>query len=553
MENRNLFLLAGLALVGVILWQQWKLDNAPVPAYQPPASASDPGRQPPLPNQDRSVPSALPTSPAVPRTAPQKVDVDTLIRVRTDVLELWIDPEGGTIRRVALIKYKEEAQSEKPFLLGGAEAQGQMLLQGGLVGQQGSSSFSHDTSLYVTERKKYELRADENEISVRLTGQVSDGPAMEKIFTLHRDSYVIDVRYVVDNTDGADHWGGRAYAQMQRVGVKSGWINPSYIGAALSSPEDRYEKKSFSDLQEKRLSQEIEGGWIAWLQHYFISAVLPEAELAAGQRNHYYGFYHEDRYIIGSWTKPVTVAAGDYGQMGHRFYLGPKDQGRLKQAAPHLELTVDYGWLFFLSNLLFIMLVWVHSFLNNWGAAIIVLTFIVKLIFFPLSSASYRSMARIRELQPRVMSMREQYGDDKQAMQREMMRLYAEEKVNPLGGCLPILVQIPVFIALYWVLLESVELRHAGFVFWLSDLSSPDPYFILPLLMGVSMYAQQRLSPQSPDPMQRKILAIMPIPFTLFTVLFPSGLVLYWVVSNILSIAQQAFIMSRTVKKPRGG
>ena len=547
MEGRNLFLMAGLAIVGMILWQQWKADQAPsdLALQETPGSVMQPQEK-----GSSSVPSAPPTSPSVIKATAAPVNTETLISVRTDVLELWIDPRGGEIRRILLSEYKKEAQSDDPFVLGAEE---QMLVQGGIVGLPGIPSFTHDSSLYTASQDNYELETGQNEIKVRLLGEIHSGLTVEKVFILHRNSYLIGVRYRVENAEENNAWSGRAYAQMQREEISSGWINPSYIGAALSRPSDHYEKKTFSDLQEKRLSEEIEGGWIAWLQHYFISAVLPDTESTVGQRNHYYGFHtQDDRYVIGSWTDVITVPANGYGEFGHRLYLGPKDQERLKQAAPHLELAVDYGWLFFLSNLLFIALVWIYSIVGNWGLAIIVLTFIIKLMFYPLSSASYRSMAKMRDLQPRILSIRDRYGADKQAMQREIMSLYAEKKVNPLSGCLPILIQIPVFIALYWVLLESVELRHANFGLWLTDLSSPDPYFILPLLMGVSMYVQQRLNPQSPDPMQRKIIAIMPIPFTLFTILFPSGLVLYWVASNILSIAQQSFIMSRVGKNPRG-
>ncbi len=317
----------------------------------------------------------------------------------------------------------------------------------------------------------------------------------------------------------------------------------SYTGAVLSSPEDRYSKFDFEDMHNRALGQDIQDGWIAFLQHYFIGALLP---LHMQDNYHYYSLPpSEGAYTIGSMSPDSQLAAGESMLGGHRIYLGPKVQKDLKEIATKLDLTVDYGWLWPISKFLFFLLSWLYTLTNNWGVAIILLTAIVKLAFFHLSATSYRSMANMRRLQPRIQSIRERHGDDRTAMQQAMMRLYREEKFNPFSGCLPILVQIPVFIALYWVLLESVELRQAYFMLWLSDLSSRDPYFVLPILMGATMYVQQKLSPQSPDPIQRRVMAVFPPVFTVIIAFFPAGLVLYWFMNNLLSIAQQWYITRR--------
>ena len=309
--------------------------------------------------------------------------------------------------------------------------------------------------------------------------------------------------------------------------------------AAVSSPDKRYEKIPFDDMAQQDISRDVPGGWAAMIQHYFISAWIPPRDAT----NHFYTkALPGERYLVGLAGPTREVAPGSVADLGLELYMGPKNQDRLAQIADGLDLTVDYGWLWFIAQPLFWLLKWLHKLVGNWGWAIVLVTVLIKLAFYHLSATSYRSMANMRRMAPRLQSLKERYGDDKQRLNQAMMELYKKEKINPLGGCLPILVQIPVFIALYWVLLESVEMRQAPFILWIEDLSIKDPYFVLPLIMGVSMYIQQKLNPAPPDPMQAKIMMSLPFVFTIFFAFFPSGLVLYWVVNNILSISQQWYI-----------
>ena len=318
----------------------------------------------------------------------------------------------------------------------------------------------------------------------------------------------------------------------------------SFLGMALSSSEKPYEKYDFSDLKEDPINQVIQGGWVAFIQHYFLSAWIPSAE----EEHTYQSRFKNGLHLMG-FISPVTkVDIGETKTIGASLYIGPKIIERLEQAAPKLDLTVDFGWLFFVAYPLFFLLDFLHSLVGNWGVAIILVTVVVKAIFFKLSAASYRSMANMRRVAPKLKSLKDQYGDDRQKMSGAMMELYKKEKINPLGGCLPILVQMPVFIALYWVILESVQLRHAPFMFWITDLSVKDAYFVLPILMGISMFIQMQLNPAPPDPMQAKIMKIMPVMMTVFFLWFPSGLVLYWLVNNILSISQQ-WVITRQIEK----
>jgi YidC/Oxa1 family membrane protein insertase len=337
------------------------------------------------------------------------------------------------------------------------------------------------------------------------------------------------------------------YGQFQRseVARQGGLFRTyTYTGGVISGEEKPYEKIDFSDMRDVDLKRSETGGWIAMIQHYFTSAWVPSAEA----RNYYYSkAVAEDRFVLGVMTPEVSLAPQASGDVLLKLYAGPKVQERLKALSPHLERTVDYGWLWFIAEPLFWLLTWLHGFIGNWGFSIIILTMLIKLAFFHLSAASYKSMARMRKLQPRVMDLRDRFAGDKQKLNQAMMELYKKEKINPLGGCLPILVQIPVFISLYWVLLESVSLRQAPFILWIHDLSVHDPYFVLPLLMGITMFAQQKLNPAPPDPMQARIMMALPFVFTFLFLFFPSGLVLYWFVNNLLSIAQQWVITRKIV------
>lgn len=390
------------------------------------------------------------------------------------------------------------------------------------------------------------MAANDDQLKVELFWTGDNGLRVTKEFVFTRGKYAVAVNYHINNESG-QAWTGRQYSQFQRTLVEEGSrFLYTYLGAAISSPDDLYEKITFDDMEDANLDQDITGGWAAMIQHYFVGAWVPDP----GKAYHYYTKVLDGpRYAIGLYSPAMTVEPGAQTTVGMTLYAGPKLQDQLEAVAPGLELTVDYGWLWFIAQPLFWLLTWLYSVFGNWGWAIIFVTITIKAAFFQLSAASYKSMANMRRVQPRMVAIKERYGSDRQRLNKAMMELYKTEKINPLGGCLPILVQIPVFISLYWVLLESVELRQSPFIFWIQDLSAMDPYYVLPLLMGASMLIQQRLNPAPIDPVQQKVMAMLPIVFTVFFAFFPAGLVLYWVVNNILSIAQQWYITSKVVPK----
>ena len=523
-----------LALVGLLLWQAWQRDYAPALAPDAPDAdtpASD--AVPQLPKEDKRIPFPE----GIVRNEREHV------RVRTSVLDVTIDTRGGGVREVRLPQYPVSVERpDQPFVLIDADSAEQSQIYGGVLSQDGPSP-THNR-MYRAERTEYSLDGGE-EVEVPLYWEDDEGPlSVVKTYVFRRDSYLVDVNYRIANR-GPAAWSGRVYGQMQRTAPNRGWTLAaiSYTGTVISSPAERYRKIDFDELLERPVKEEIADGWAAFLRHYFLTALIP------ADKTRPYRYYSltpaANLYAIGSLSPPLHLSPTETTEIGHRLYLGPKIQGDLAKIASGLDKTVDYGWLWFISKFLFIVLVWLQGFTGNWGISIILLTVLVKLSFYHLSATSYRSMAEMRRLQPRLAALKERFGDDRARLQQAMMQIYREEKINPLSGCFPILVQIPVFIALYWVLLESVELRQARFALWIQDLSVRDPYFVLPLLMGASMFIQQRLSPQPPDPVQRKMLAAMPVVFTLFIAFFPAGLVLYWTVNNVLSIAQQWYIMRR--------
>jgi YidC/Oxa1 family membrane protein insertase len=391
-----------------------------------------------------------------------------------------------------------------------------------------------------------------------LRWQSPDGVGYRKVYTFYRNSYYIDIRYEIDNAT-ATAWQGFLYNQILRTKVeqKSSGLGffgrlPSYTGGVIYTPEDKYQKIDFDDMYDENLARNTPSGWVAMLQHYFVGALLPRGSSA-------YEFYStvtardsQPHYHIGyKSVEPTVVPAGRQGSLNARLFVGPKEQKRLTEENQQLELTVDYGWLTPISSPLFWLLTYIHRTVQNWGVSIILLTLLVKLVFYPLSAASYKSMAKMKNLQPRMKTLKERFGDDKQKFQQAMMEVYKKEKINPLGSCLPIVIQIPVFISLYWVLLESVELRQAPFMLWIKDLSVQDPYYVLPLLMGASMFGQTILNPTPVDPMQKNIMLAMPVMFTIFFLWFPAGLVLYWLVNNLLSIGQQ-WVITRKIAASGG-
>ena len=472
-----------------------------------------------------------------------------LVTVTSDVLEVTIDTLGGDIVRVALPQHliSQEPGADSFVMLNRTQSQ-TYIAQSGLIGRNGTDTAAGRPRFSVA-KAHYELLDGDAQIVVDLHLE-QDGATLTKRFIFKRDDYLVDVVYLVEN-HSSEVWQAHLFGQIQRdshnPNANSTMGPNAYLGAALTTDEDKYKKFDFSDMDEGALKAEKLGGWVAMVQHYFVSAWVPDQSVNNSYQLRKLG--SKDLYTMGFTSAAVDVAAGDSGELRAAFYVGPKDQYRMEKISPYLDLTIDYGWLWWVAKPLFYGLTMFHSLLGNWGWSIIFLTFVVKLLFFPLSAASYRSMARMRKLQPEMARLKELYGDDRQKMSQEMMAFYKKEKVNPMGGCLPMLIQMPVFIALYWVLNESVELRHTPFIFWLTDLSQKDPYYVLPVLNGISMFVLQTLQPAPPDPMQAKVMRLMPVAFSFFFMFFPAGLVLYWTVNSILSIAQQWTITRKIIRE----
>jgi len=552
MDNQRLVLFIALSLVILLLFSAWQREQQPPPvevetnsdfAVDPssgsavatvPAPAAD---VPTIARENRAA-AASPTVASQSMQSPLMVDGQR-ITVTTDRLQVMINTAGGEITRVALPTYPVELDKpDQPFQLLDDRMPKYFVAQSGLLASQGEAPDHH--ALFTAEQTSYVLTEGEDELKVRLHWSNEDGIKVIKTFIFHRDSYAVDLDVEVQN-NSQQTWKGLAYQQLQRTEMaRESWLLYTYTGGVVSSSWDPYEKVEFSDMATWKAEQSYnKGGWIAMLQHYFLSAWIPAADAA----NHFYTKALVDgRYLLGQSGEELSVAAGSNAHFTSLFYAGPKEQHRLEKIEPNLRLTVDYGVLDILAKPVFWVMEKIYSVVANWGLAIIFVTLIIKLIFFPLSAASYKSMANMRRLSPKLKALKERYGDDRQKMSKAMMDIYKKEKINPLGGCLPILVQIPVFIALYWVLLESVEMRQAPFALWITDLSAKDPFYVLPLLMGISMWIQQKLNPPPMDPVQQKIMQALPIIFTAFFAFFPAGLVLYWVVNNCLSIAQQWYI-----------
>lgn len=554
-DTQRLIIFALMLLSGYWVWHAWQEDYNPpvqpkvsaVPAEQQSVVASNPNAI----NAKAEMPElSQQASQQMPET--QQTVVEELFTVKTDLIEAEINLNGGDIQNLRLLKNYKDLDSKEPFQLLTNSSGMEYVAQSGLISNNGPDTpqgqrFKLALPSGMSLEQVIELQAGQDELIVPLIWTDENGIQITKRFIFKRDSFTVGVEYLVDN-QSQQAWQGVFYGQLKRkdLGRQGGMLGTvSFSGAAISSPEQKYEKFDYSDLANANIDRQVEGGWLAYLQHYFITAWVPNPE-------HNVKFYSNSLgngyYRIGFTESPLYVQPGEQKTIGAKLFAGTKEQVRLKALAPHLELSVDYGWLWPISMVLFWLLKKIYAFVGNWGWAIIIVTFLVKALFFKLSATSYRSMAKMRKVQPKLQDLKERYGDDRQAMSQAMMRLYKEEKINPLGGCLPILVQIPVFIALYWVLLESVELRHADFIWWLDDLSSKDPFYVLPVLMGVSMFAQQMLNPAPMDPMHAKIMKVLPILFTFFFMVFPAGLVLYWVVSNVLSILQQ-WIITRVIMK----
>lgn len=543
MENQRFLLYFTLFFIAYLLWAEWQMAYGPAPVETKPIVSQD------------VIPAAAESSSAVPNAA----DIETngvraprdtsgkKIRVVTDILDLEIDTKGGDVRKATLLDYAIEA--DKPdvkFILLNEQEYQYHIAQSGIVSKEKESAPTHN-AIYSAMQTDYRLAEGQSELSVPLVWKNADGVEVIKTYTFYRGKYNADVNVKV--TAGDRDWSGSQYLQLVRTQPsgdgESAFIH-TYTGGVVYNEEIKYEKIDFGDMDDENLKLDLDDGWLAMIQHYFLVAWIPEQ----GNKNLYYsrqpsGTY---KYILGSRGPAIKIAAGESEEFDSQFYVGPKIQGQLDEVAPGLELTVDYGILTIFAKPLFSLLSVFHDWTGNWGWAIILLTISVKAVFYKLSEMGYKSMAKMRKVAPRMKAMKERFGDDRQAMSKAMMEMYKKEKINPLGGCFPILIQMPVFISLYWVLLESVEMRHAPFILWLDNLSAMDPLFILPVVMGITMFIQQKLNPAPVDPIQAKVFQIMPFAFTIMFAFFPSGLVLYWVVNNILSIAQQYVITKRIEK-----
>lgn len=564
MDIQRIVLFAGLAIVSYLMVLAWNEDyHQPQTAQVVQAETLSNGTQPAdsmvLPESGSSSNGTEEFStPETGGVASVNTAIDEnvgnrYISVQTDVYNLKVDRIGGNIVESSLLNFDESLNSEQPLKLLSNTNNRTYFLESGLIGRDGPDGRgAAKPPVFEASANEFVLAEGSDELNLDLEFTTDTGVKITKRYQFKRDSYEIGVRYLIDNqSDSA--WQGNFTGKIVRdqapdptsqasMGIKA------YLGMVMSTPEDPYEKYDFDDLKEARINESVTNGWLAFLQHYFITAWVPDSETPAQFQTTRRGSLH----VMGFVYPATTVAAGETTEVGATAYVGPKIIDRLEALAPNLDRTVDFGWLFFISLPLFIILEWFYGLVGNWGVAIILLTVLVKAVFFHLSATSYRSMAKMRAVAPQLTRLKELYGDDRQRMSQEMMALYKREKINPLGGCLPILVQMPVFISLYWVLFESVQLRHAPFMLWIQDLSQMDPYFILPILMGASMFIQMSLNPTPPDPMQAKIMKLMPLIFTVFFLWFPAGLVLYWLVNNILSISQQWYITRKIEAETAG-
>jgi YidC/Oxa1 family membrane protein insertase len=528
----------------LMLWEAWQDYNHPKPATVTQAGSPQ-TTSPSLPTPGQAL--QAPTQQAAPATGQAAVGARAV--VKTDVLTATIDANGGDIRELVLPNYRRNDDRTQPFKLFEERAGRNFFAQSGFVGE---GLVNHKT-VFDLAPGQYELKPGQDTLKVAMKATVA-GTEVTKTYTFTRGSYVVAVEYSIHNA-GATPVQGFPYYQLARHGQapegESAFVY-TFTGPAMYTEAGKFQKINFDDVAKGKTdhAKAAQDGWIGMIQHHFVAAWLMTDPADPAKREFYTRPLDNGEYSAGVILPALQVAPGETKTAAMRLYAGPQEQEKLKELAPGLEHVVDYGWLTVLAYPLFILLNWLENLVHNWGVAIILLTVLIKLAFYPLSAASYKSMAQMRKLAPRLQHLKERYGDDRQKLHEQMMKIYQEEKINPLGGCLPIVVQIPVFIALYWVLMGAVELRQAPFALWITDLSAPDTLFgvmpyinmpigLLPIVMAITMFIQQKLSPTPPDPVQAKVMMFMPIAFSVFFFFFPSGLVLYWLVNNVLSILQQ--------------
>lgn len=566
MDNIRFALILAFALILYMMWEAWQIDYGPKPQIAKtdqeiavdtredmPATIS--GNENITLEVDETIEPAAGSVSAVPVI---EAYTDHIIHVKTDVLQFEIDTKGGTLRNLDLLDYPvqkpnpyvnkmrslfglpAEQVDTKPVRLFNSNEKDLFLGQSGLIAASGSAQVPTHHTEFTADQDSFALQEDQNTLKVPLTWTDGNGLQVTKTYILKRGSYVLTLEQKVSNRSDKE-WTGRQYTQLLRkpyVDDKGNNFIRTYAGGAFYTEEEKFQKVDYDEMADN-LSVISKGGWSGMIQHYFATAWIPPAK----DENHFYTKELKNwRYVIGSYSNMTTVQPGAEQTLASRLYAGPKIQPVMEKVTPGLELTVDYGWLTFIGKPIFWLLNKIHTLVGNWGLAIIGITLCIKALFFKLSKASYLSMAKMRKIQPKLQQLKENYADDRQRFNTEMMAMYKREKVNPMGGCLPILVQIPVFISLYWVLIETVELRQAPFILWITDLSVQDPFFVLPVLMGITMKIQQSLNPAPIDPLQAKVIKMFPIVFTVFFLFFPAGLVLYWVVNNTLSFIQQWYI-----------
>jgi len=559
MENQRIFLWAALGFISLLLYQTWMLDYGPKPEPVTEEGVTSTGGLPAtnggsgiLPSIDGDSAADSGATAVIAKTESGAVR-GQLLSVETDVALIEVDTVGGTIASVRLKDYPVSIdEPETPFVLVSNKPSKFLIAQSGLNpdATKTSAVLPAHTELFTSEADSYALTEGQDALVIPLTWS-KDGVEVTKTLTFHRSSYEIDVGFNITNNSGNPLTFSHYY-RLERKPVTSDETSQlvrTYTGAVISTDEERYQKVDFGDIENEKLLVNTTGGWIAMIQHYFGAAWIPSQSVkTVFFSEHVRGAQlTQDHYVIAMNSAWVDLADGASTEVGAKAFIGPKVQDMLKEAAPHLELSVDFGWLTILAQPLFWLLKKIHSFLGNWGWAIVVLTCLIKAFFYPLSQAGYKSMARMKKLQPEMQSIKERYGDDRAKVGQATMELYKKKKVNPLGGCFPMLIQIPVFIALYWMLIESVELRQAPWILWIKDLADKDPFFILPVIMGITMFIQQKLNPAPADPIQAKVFMMLPFVFTIFFAFFPAGLVLYWIVNNTLSIAQQYYITHHVI------
>lgn len=541
MDLRRLFLFVIFSFSLVVLWSAWTRQNQPIAPTAPVVS------------KDSSVPAepVRPAEQAVVSTPveAQKAPTGKKVIVTTDIFMAEINTAGGNIQRLDLLQHKDANDQSKPLTLLQQRGEHTYVAQSGLLG---NGLPTHNAEFSVA-NDEFHLAEGKDTVEVRLTALEAGEASVTKVYTFHRGSYLVDVAYEIAN-HGPTALTPSAYFQLVRDSVPVGGSSkfvPTFTGPAVYTEQEKFKKIEFSDIEKNKVKLPVnpDNGWIGMLQHYFVSAWLPAAK---GPREFYTKKLDGNEFSAGVILPVASIEPGQIGRISATLYAGPA-QTKLDEIAPGFGLTVDYGWLTVFSTPLFWLMSHLNDWVHNWGVAIILLTVLIKLAFFPLSAASYRSMAKMRLVAPKLEKIKQQYSDDREKLNHAMMDLYKTEKINPLGGCLPMLIQIPVFIALYWAILSSVELRHAPFFGWITDLSATDPYYVLPLIMGISMLIQSKLNPLPPDPLQAKLMQVMPIVFSVVFFFFPAGLVLYSVVNNILSITQQWYITRGQESARKGG